>query len=182
VTGAQKETIDSNIAASLTRGNRYAAEVLNVYNPLIQNAGKPRPQTRRYSLAATTSYNLAGIAGDNRILKNLRIGGGASWASKAAIGTKYATPEFDLTTNAYLVRRIDPSALYYDDPVFTANAFASYAFKLNKGRIRSSVQLNVQNMLEDGRLQPVAVRTDGTPWAFRIVDPRLFQLTFNFEL
>ncbi|MBC7369730.1 MAG: TonB-dependent receptor plug domain-containing protein [Undibacterium sp.] len=219
VTGAQKETIDSNIAESLvryittrqpilekasytntatgvaesywnttssgttlTRGNSYAAQVLNVYNPLVQNAGKPRPQTRKYSFAATTSYNLAGVAGDNRILQNLRIGGGGSWASRAAIGTKYAAPEFDLSSNAYLVRKIDPSALYYDDPVFTANAFASYAFKMNKGRIRSSVQLNVQNVFENGHLQAVAVRTDGTPWAFRIVDPRLFQLTFNVEL
>ena len=219
VTGAQKETIDSNIAESLTRyvttrqpilekaaftntatgitesywntntggitqtrGNQYAANVLNLYNPLVQNAGKPRPQTRRYSFAATTSYNLAGIAGDNRILKNLRIGGGGSWASRAAIGTKYATPEFDPTSNAYIVRKIDPSALYYDDPVFTANAFAAYAFKMNKGRIRASVQLNVQNVFENGHLQAVSVRTDGTPWAFRIVDPRLFQLTFNVEL
>lgn len=219
VTGAMKETIDSNIAASLTRyvterqpilqkaaftnsatgvtdsywntntggttqtrGNQYAATVLNVYNPLVQNAGKPRPQTRRYSLAATTSYNLQGLFKEHAVLKNLRIGGGGSWASRAAIGTKYATPEFDLTSNAYLVRKIDPSALYYDDPVFTANAFASYAFKMNKGRIRSSVQLNVQNVFENGRLQTVAVRTDGTPWAFRIVDPRLFQLTLNVEL
>jgi hypothetical protein len=44
------------------------------------------------------------------------------------------------------------------------------------------VQLNVQNVFENGHLQAVGVRTDGTPWAFRIIDPRLFQLTFNVEL
>ena len=82
LTGAKNETIDSTIAASLTRyvtarqpilakasytntatgvtksyrnttssgttltgGNSSAAQVLNGYNPLVQNAGKPRPQT-----------------------------------------------------------------------------------------------------------------------------------------
>ncbi|HEX2853857.1 MAG TPA: TonB-dependent receptor [Opitutaceae bacterium] len=219
LTGARKETIDSNIAASLTRyvnerqpilekashtntatgvtesywntntggtsltrGNRWAAEVLNVFNPLVQNAGKPRPQLRKYSAALTTSYNLRGLFSDNSILKNMRVGGGGSWASKAAIGTKYATPELDPVTGTYLVRKIDSSALYYDKARFTLNAFASYDFRMYSGKIKSSVQLNVQNLLEDGRLQAVSVRTDGAPWAFRIIDPRLFQLTWNVEL
>jgi hypothetical protein len=218
VTGAKKDTIDSNIAASLTkyvterepilraashtnvttgntvsywntntggtsltRGNQYAANVLNLYNPLVQNAGKPRPQLSRYTAAFTTSYDLAGIS-DNSIIKSIRVGGGGNWSSKKAIGTKYGTPEFDATANAYIVRKIDPDHLYYDKARYTLNAFAAYDFRMFSGRVKSSLQLNVQNLLEDGRLQPVAVRTDGTPWAFRIVDPRLFQLTLSMEM
>ena len=52
--------------------------------------------------------------------------------------------------------------------------------RLKKGTCR--LQLNVTNVLEDGRLQAVAVNPDGAPWAFRIVDPRQFILTATFDL
>ena len=44
------------------------------------------------------------------------------------------------------------------------------------------MQLNVNNVFENGHLQPVAVNPDGTPWAFRIVDPRQFILSVKFDL
>lgn len=218
VTGAKKETIDSNIAGSLTRyieerqpvlekasytntatgvtesywnssfaaggpthGNSYFSEVYSVYNPLVANLGKPRPQIRTYSAAVTTSYNLAGIS-DNKYLKNIRTGGGLSWVSKGSIGYRYALPIADPVTGVYAINKLDPNKPIYDKARYSASAWAAYDFRMFNGRIKSSVQLNVQNLLEDGRLQPVASRTDGQPWAYRIVDPRLFQLTWNLEL
>jgi hypothetical protein len=44
------------------------------------------------------------------------------------------------------------------------------------------VQLNVKNVQEGGRLQAVSAFPDGTPNAYRIVDPRLFILTATFDL
>jgi hypothetical protein len=218
ITGAKKETVDSNIAPSLTkyieerrpileaasythsqsgttlsywntpssgrtttRGQDYFSEVYSVYNPLVANLGKPRTQIRKYSLALTAKYSLAGIS-SNDIIKNIRIGGGGSWTSRASIGYGYATPIFDPVLNRYEIRLLDPNKPIYDKARYTANAWAAYDFKLFSGRIKSSVQVNVQNLLEDGRLQVTHVRSDGQPFSYRIIDPRLYQLTLNFEL
>jgi len=45
-----------------------------------------------------------------------------------------------------------------------------------------TIQLNVRNLQENGRLQPVNAYPDGTPWTYRIVDPRLFILSATFDL
>jgi len=42
--------------------------------------------------------------------------------------------------------------------------------------------LNVRNVQEGGRLQPISAYPDGTPNAYRIVDPRQFILTMTFDL
>ncbi len=43
------------------------------------------------------------------------------------------------------------------------------------------IQLNINNAFEGGGLTPIAVNYDGTPWAFRIIDPREFILTTTFD-
>jgi hypothetical protein len=45
-----------------------------------------------------------------------------------------------------------------------------------------TVQLNVKNVQEGGRLQPIRAFPDGTPNSYRIVEPRLFILTATFDL
>ena len=42
------------------------------------------------------------------------------------------------------------------------------------------IQLNIDSALENGHLQPIAANFDGTPWAYRIIDPRQFVLTNSF--
>lgn len=219
LTGADKVTIDSNIAAALTKyiterrpileaasftstvtgltesywtgtsdgtaanthQNLYASTVTSVYNPLVANLGKPRPQIRRYSLTATTSYGLAGIT-ENKILKSIRVGGTLGWVSKGAIGYGYKLPVRDPISGTYTITELDGNRPLFDKVRYSGSAFATYDFRMFSGRFKSSVQLNIQNMLEDGRLQPIAARTDGQAWAFRIVDPRVYQLTWNVEL
>ena len=44
------------------------------------------------------------------------------------------------------------------------------------------MQLNVRNVFENGRLQPVAVNPDGRPYAYRIIDPRQFIISTSFDL
>jgi hypothetical protein len=58
----------------------------------------------------------------------------------------------------------------------------AYDLRFMQNRIRARVQLNVRNVFEDGRLQPIAVNPDGSPWAFRIIDPRQFILSCTFSL
>ena len=43
-------------------------------------------------------------------------------------------------------------------------------------------QLNVRNLTERGRLQPIAADPDGTPSAFRIIPPRQLILSVTFDL
>lgn len=69
----------------------------------------------------------------------------------------------------------DPARTYVD-------LFASYSFRLNQNKIRARVQLNARNAFEGGRLQAVGVNPDGTPFNFRIIDPRQFILTTTFDL
>lgn len=217
ITGAEKKTIDSNLAAGITKyikerqpvleaasytnlttgvttsywnsvwsgtqthKDTWYTNVLSVYNPLVANLGKPRPQVRRYSMSATTSYNLVGMT-HQKYLKNVRLGGTLSWASKASIGYGYGTPELDVATNVYWIRTLNPDKRFYDKARFSLDSWVAYDFRMFRDRIKSSVQLNVKNMLENGRLQGVATNTDGTAWAYRIIDPRLYQLTLNMEL
>ncbi len=168
-------------SGTTTREMAFDRDVLSQYLIASANLGKSRPQIRRYKAALTASYRLAGLS-DNSIIRNLRTGGYVSWVDKALIGYGYATPVLYTIENQYYIRTYDPTKRYYDKARYTADWWIAYDFKLWGGKIKSSVQLNVQNFLEDGRLQPVAVNSDGTPHAYRIVDPRKFLLTLNVEL
>jgi hypothetical protein len=57
-----------------------------------------------------------------------------------------------------------------------------YNLRLYQDKVNCRVQLNVNDVLERGRLQAVGVNPDGTPYAFRIVDPRQFVLSATFDL
>ena len=46
----------------------------------------------------------------------------------------------------------------------------------------ATFQLNVRNIQEDGRLQPINAGPDGAPNSYRIVSPRQFILSATFEL
>ena len=50
-------------------------------------------------------------------------------------------------------------------------------------RVRARFQLNVKNVQESGGgLQPTQAFPDGTPLAYRIIDPRQFILSASFDL
>jgi hypothetical protein len=58
----------------------------------------------------------------------------------------------------------------------------SYKVKLFGGKVPASFQLNVRNLTEGGRLQPVNAYPDGTINTYRIIDPRQFILSATFDL
>ena len=48
-------------------------------------------------------------------------------------------------------------------------------------KVRTKLQLNVRDALENGGLEPIAVNPDGQKVAFRIKDPRQWFLTATFD-
>lgn len=138
--------------------------------------GKPSPQTRKYKGALLSTYRLAGLS-SNSILRALTVGGSVRWEDKGAIGFYGAAPDPD-----GLVRSYDANRPIYDSAHLFADAWVRYDFSLYKNRIKGNVQLNVRNVLENGRLEAFGANPDGTKYNFRIYDPREFVLGVNFEL
>ncbi|MBI5691998.1 MAG: hypothetical protein HZC55_18100 [Verrucomicrobia bacterium] len=142
----------------------------------VANQGKKKSQVREWKANFVTNFKLAGLT-DHQWLKPLDVGGAVRWEDKASIGYFGATPDAD-----GILRELDPNRPVYDKARYYFDLMAGYDLRFFQGRVRSRVQLNVRNVLEDGRLQPIAVNPDGTPWAFRIVDPRQFILSVTFSL
>jgi hypothetical protein len=147
--------------------------------------GRPRPQIREYSAKFNTRYNLAGIFPENRVLKNMTVGGSLRWASKGAIGFygQGYTPGMDLTLAANKILQLDPTRPIYSSPDANVDVFITYRMKLFADKVRANFQLNVKNVQEDGgRLQKTGAFFDGRASTYRIVDPRQFILSASFDL
>jgi hypothetical protein len=150
-----------------------------------QMVGRPRPQVREYSAKFNTRYNLSGIFAENRILKNMSVGGSLRWASKGAIGFygKGYTPGMDLTLAANKILALDPTRPIYSSADINVDTFVTYRMKLFGDKVRANLQLNVRNVQEDGgRLQKTSAFFDGRASTYRIVDPRQFILSASFDL
>lgn len=123
-----------------------------------------------------TNYKLRGIT-SNRWLKNLDIGGAVRWEGKAIIGYRGAAPDPD-----GVIRELDAAKPVYDSARYYVDFMAGYNLRFYRDKVQCRLQFNVSNVFEDGRLQAVAVNPDGTPWAFRIIDPREFIFQASFKL
>lgn len=138
--------------------------------------GKRITQTREYHVSYLTDFSFSGIT-DRGWLRPLDLGGSLRWESKASIGYLGAAPDPD-----GIVREYDPNKPVWQKGNTYVDLFTKYRLHLFKDRVQCTLQLNVNNVFESGHLQPVAVNPDGTPWAFRIVDPREFILSARFDL
>ncbi len=138
--------------------------------------GKRRTQTREYHLSFLTSYGLAGLT-ENRWLKPLDVGGSLRWEDQASIGYLGAAPDPD-----GVIREYDPNKPVWQKGNTYMDLFTKYRLRFFNNKVQCTLQLNVNNVFESGRLRAVAVNPDGTPWAFRIIDPRQFILSARFDL
>jgi outer membrane receptor protein involved in Fe transport len=154
----------------------YTSNVLAPVSLAVATQGKQRTQTREWHFNVVANYKLAGIT-DNRWLKALDLGGAIRWEDKACIGFYGAAPDPD-----GIVRQYDADRPIWDKARYYFDLSAGYNFRLFNNKVRARVQLNVSNIFENGRLQAVAVNPDGSPYAFRIVDPRQFILSATFDL
>ena len=154
----------------------YINNVLANLKLAVALQGKRRTQTAEYQAAFITNYDLAGIT-SHRWLSKLNVGGSLRWRDQASIGFLGAPADPD-----GIVREYDPTKPVWEKGETTVDLSARYTLRLFKDKVRCRVQLNVNNVFENGKLKPVAVNPDGTPWAFRIIDPRQFILSATFDL
>jgi hypothetical protein len=183
ITGAQFNTL-AGYHATQSPALNYAGNVdapMSVFRELI---GRPRPQNRKYTAKFNTKYNLSGIT-ENRILKNMTVGGSLRWSDKAAIG--FYGLGYDPAKNLMLaenrISKLDVSRPIYSSAETYVDLFVSYNTKLFNDKVRARFQLNVRNVQENGGgLQKVSAFLDGSASAYRIVDPRQFILSASFDL
>jgi hypothetical protein len=161
---------------STTPTTFFTANVLAPIKLLIATQGKQRTQTREWHYNVVTNYKLAGIT-NNAWLKNLDVGGAFRWEDKASIGYYGAAPDAD-----GIVRNLDRNRPIWDKSRYYIDLSAGYNLRLFTNKVRARIQLNVRNIFENGHLQAVAFNPDGSPYAFRIIDPRQFILSVNFDL
>ncbi len=153
----------------------FASSVKTPYDVAVANQGKSRPQIRKYRVNFSTSYRLAGLGLDREWIKRFTLGGAVRWEDKGAIGY------FGLPTPSGVFTELDRNRPIYDKARMYFDAFATYRMKVSN-KINTTLQLNMRNIQENGRLQPISAYPDGTPNAYRIVDPRQFILSATFDL
>ena len=135
--------------------------------------GADAPDQRRNHFGILTNY-----AFTKGKLKGFSVGGSQRYESKAVIG--YFGKVNDPVNAPGVINFADISRPVYDKANFYTDVWFGYQRKIFNDKIGLKVQLNVYSVFEGGHLQPTAVNFDGTPWSFRIIDPRQFVLTTTF--
>jgi hypothetical protein len=160
---------------SQTPQQNYAVNVEAPWSIIRETANKPRPQIRRYAFRLSTNFQLAAIS-ENRIWKNMSVGGAMRWEDKAAIGY------WGVETYPATITRLDPSRPIYDGTHAYFDAFLSYRKRLFADKVSATFRLNARNIQEGGRLQAVGAFPNGEIHSARIVDPRQFIFSASFDL
>lgn len=162
-------------ATAQTPEQNFIAFVSAPFAIIRAQEGKNNPQVRPYAVRLSTSYQLAGLS-EHRLLKRTTVGGALRWEDKGAIGYYGVQSLPDVITD------LDPDHPIYDKSHYYVDLFASYQTKLWSDKIDATFKVNVRNLGENGRLQPVGAFPDGTPHTFRIIDPQQFIFTVSFDL
>jgi outer membrane receptor protein involved in Fe transport len=171
---AQIENTDGNTSAQAYFNNVVQSQVA------LAKAleGAVSPLQRIYHASFLTNYSFSNEAFGGK-LKGVAIGGSERWESKAAIG--FFGKVGDPVNSPTVINLNDVTRPVYDDGNYYTDLWVSYSRKIMSNRVGLKVQLNIVNALENGRLMPTQVNFDGTPWAYRIIDPRQFVLTATFS-
>jgi hypothetical protein len=164
-----------NYGGTQTAQQNFIAFVQTPYSVIRQLEGQANPQTRRYNFRVSTNYRLEGIT-DHSILKNFNVGGAVRWEAPGAIGF------YGRQTLPDPITDLDVKKVIYDKAHTYVDFVLGYKTKLFAGKVPTTFQLNVRNLTENGRLQPIGAYPDGTINTYRIVDPRQFILSATFDL
>lgn len=170
-----------NYGGSQTASQNFATFVQAPYSVIKQLEGKSRPSVRKYNFRYTTSVGLQQFT-DHHILKNFKVGGAIRWEDKGAIGY-YGKDYKALLAANQPITELDASNPIWDKAHTYFDAFVSYKTRLFANKVGTTFQLNVTNLTESGgTLRPIGAFPDGTPNAYRIIDPRIFRFTVTFDL
>ncbi|MSU23875.1 MAG: Plug domain-containing protein [Opitutus sp.] len=155
---------------------QYNGALISPYSVGVANVGKPRTQVREYRWNAVTNYEFS-----QGRLKGFSVGGAMRWVDRGSIGFLGVAPE---TSGPFTgaILSLDKNKPVWDPARFYYDLSAGYRFKFYGDKIRARVQLNIKDVFEKGRLQPVAVNPDGNYFAYRIIDSRRFILSTSFDL
>lgn len=176
IAGAGDDWWTTRYGSSGTPESFYIGAVLAPYKLATANQGKPRSQVRQWHWSALTNLHLAALHTGIGWINRTSIGGSVRWESRASIGFYGAAPDPD-----GVIRSYDPNRPVFDSPHTYVDLFASHAVRLFHNRVTAHIQLNIRNVFENGGLQAIAVNPDGSPYAYRIIDPRQFILTTTFD-
>lgn len=134
--------------------------------------GQSASGQRKYRWSYLTSYAFTEGA-----LRGFTVGGSQRWEDKAVIGY-YGKAS---GANGTLLDVSDVNRPVYDSANFYTDLWIAYRRPIWDGKVNMKLQLNVSDVFESGGLRPVAVNYDGSPYAFRIIDPRQFVFTATFD-
>ncbi len=162
---AQFENNDGNTSAEAYFNNVVQSQV-SLAKAL---EGASSPLERKYHASFLTNFSFTNDMFSGR-LKGFSVGGSERWESKAAIG--FYGKVGDPTNSPTVINLNDVTRPIYDEGNYYTDFWIAYSTGVDRGRMGLKVQVNVNNVLENGRLMPTQVNFDGTPWAFRIIDPR----------
>ena len=132
--------------------------------------GKSNPQVKKYTWRILSTYRFTeGKA------KGFLVGASERWDDKSVIGYLAGAADAD-----GVVRTLNVNKGVYDPARYATDLWVGYNTKLFSDKIRAKFQLNLNNAFEKGGLRTVGVNPDGTPFNFRIINPRQFVLTSTF--
>jgi hypothetical protein len=171
---AQAENNDGNTSSQAYFNNVVQSQV-SLAKAL---EGANSPLERQYHASLLTNYNFGNGLFDGK-LKGVSIGGSERWESKAAIG--FYGKVGDPINSPTVINLNDVTRPIYDSGNFYTDVWVSYSRKVFHNQIDWAIKLNVNNVMEGGHLMPTQVNFDGSPWAFRIIDPRQFILSSTFK-
>jgi outer membrane receptor protein involved in Fe transport len=170
----------SEVALDEVNGN---TSVQTYYNNVVQSQvslatdlnGQAAPGQRKYRGSFLTNFNF-----DQGKFKGWGVGGSQRWEDKSVIGY-YGRASGSNPAAPNVLDVSDTKRPIYDSEQWYTDLWVSYSRKIFNDRVRMKLQLNVENVFESGELRTTAVNYDGSPYAFRIIDPRAFRLTTTFE-
>ncbi|HEY0947007.1 MAG TPA: hypothetical protein VGD81_17125, partial [Opitutaceae bacterium] len=164
----------SGLGQSQTPADWFFTNVDSVMRTAKRTEGKATPSQREWRWNAITNYVF-----DQGRLKGFGVGGAVRWEDKAAIGYYAAPADPD-----GIIRELDVNRPIFDESETHFDFWVSYRFKglpwLGE-KVGTKLQLNVRDAFENGGLKPISANPDGTPSAFRIVEPRQWYLTATFD-
>ncbi|HVU23121.1 MAG TPA: TonB-dependent receptor plug domain-containing protein [Opitutus sp.] len=134
--------------------------------------GQSAPEQRKYHWSLLSTYTF-----DEGRFKGFFVGGAERWESQAIIGY-YGKAS---GANGTQLDVSDISRPIYDPSNSYTDLWVGYRRKIMNNKATLTLRLNVVDAFENGHLQTVGVNYDGSPYAFRIVDPRQFIFTTSLD-
>jgi len=171
--GYSSNAILTSAVGNTSTKSYFNINVASQYATAKALEGAAAMDQRQYHASILTNY-----AFRTGRLKGFSVGGAERWESKAIIG--YFGKVNDPVGFPGVVNLADVTRPVYDSGNLYTDVWVAYGRKIFNNKIGWKIQFNINNVLEGGRLMPIAVNLDGTPYAWRIIDPRQYVLSTSF--